>query len=107
MVDNMNKLDDSELLAELSTVADRGGGHFTIMKFTTNWRVGFGTPSSRCDIDQMWEGATFAEAAHSALAGYRDGKGSIVSPRCETHEMLLRAGLTGACPYCGDVLPGR
>ena len=49
------------------------------MKFTTNWRVGFGTPVSRCDIDQMWEGETFADAARSALAGYRDGNGYIVS----------------------------
>lgn len=56
--------DDNKLLTELATVADQHGGHFTVMKFTTNWRVGFGTPVSRCDIDQMWEGETFAKAAN-------------------------------------------
>ena len=100
-------IDDNKLLTELAALADQSNCHFTVMNFTTNWRVGFGTPVSRCDIDQMWEGETFADAARSALAGYRDGNGYIVSPRCETHEMLLRGGLTGPCPYCGDILPAR
>ena len=95
-------MDDwNDLLTRLQTVA--GEGHLTIMKFTTNWRVGFGTPASRCDIDQMWEGVTFAEAAEAALAAHARGEG--VSPRCETHEMLWRAGISGPCPYCGDILP--
>lgn len=42
-------------------------GHFTIMRFTTNWRVGFGTPDSREDIDDMAKGNIFAEAAFAAL----------------------------------------
>ena len=42
-------------------------GHFTVMKFTTNWRVGFGTPMDREDIEQMCEGKTFEEAAQRAL----------------------------------------
>ena len=51
-----------KLLKELTAAADQTcGGHFTIMKFTTNWRVGFGTPLSRCDIDQMWEGKTLLD----------------------------------------------
>ena len=88
-------------------IADNNfGGHFTVMKFTTNWRVGFGTPASRCDIDQMWEGKTFASAAQAALAAYLDEDNSdFVSPRCQTHEMLLSEGATGECPYCGDILP--
>lgn len=54
-----------KVLKELAAAADQTcGGHFTVMKFTTNWRVGFGTPASRCDIDQMWEGETFAKAAN-------------------------------------------
>ena len=97
--------DDKKLLTELATIADTFGGDFTVMKFTTNWRVGFGTPASRCDIDQMWEGKTFAAAAQAALAAYRQGEGSIVSPLCQTHEMLLRKGLIGECPDCGDILP--
>jgi hypothetical protein len=34
-----------ELLKKIEEVADRDhDGHFTIMKFTTNWRACFGTP---------------------------------------------------------------
>jgi hypothetical protein len=95
-------------LTDLARIADKNfGGHFAVMKFTTNWRVGFGTPGSRCDIDQMWEGKTFAAAASAALAGYRhDGSGGDIT-RCETHETLLRGGFIGECPYCGDILPAR
>jgi hypothetical protein len=42
-------------------------GHFTICRFTTNWRVGFGTPDDREDINDMRDGKTFAEAAPRAL----------------------------------------
>jgi len=42
-------------------------GHFTILRFTSNWRVGFGTPNSREDIDAMAEGKTFDEAMSAAL----------------------------------------
>jgi hypothetical protein len=69
----MNKLeecevivdDDLRLLKKLIKVAD---GHLTIMKFTTNWRIGFGTPIDRTDIDALAPGITFAEAARAALA---------------------------------------
>lgn len=95
---------NDDLLAELERVAKNDfGGHFTIMKFTTNWRVGFGTPGSRCDIDQMWEGKTFAEAAERALKVAADGV--WIFDDCATHLMLLKDGFTGQCPYCGDVLP--
>jgi hypothetical protein len=42
-------------------------GHFTVLRFTTNWRVGFGTPYGREDIDALVAGKTFAEAARAAL----------------------------------------
>ncbi|MCP1852741.1 MULTISPECIES: hypothetical protein [unclassified Bradyrhizobium] len=43
-------------------------GHLTILRFTTNWRVGFGTPTDRYDIGKAAEGPTFAAAARNALA---------------------------------------
>jgi hypothetical protein len=51
-------------------------GHFTVMKFTTNWRVSFGTPSNRFDIMDMPVGKTFEEAARKALENPRwpDGR---------------------------------
>jgi hypothetical protein len=52
------------LVAKANAAAD---GHLTIMKFTTEWRVGFGTPANREDIYRMPQGATFREAAEAAL----------------------------------------
>lgn len=47
----------------IEKIADRKyDGHFTIMKFTTNWRFCFGTASGRKDISQMAEGKTMEEA---------------------------------------------
>jgi hypothetical protein len=48
------------------------GGHVTVMKFTTNWRVGFETPNSWGDIQQMAQGRTFEEAAYQALRQLSD-----------------------------------
>jgi hypothetical protein len=42
-------------------------GHLTILRFTTNWRVGFITPDERGDIDGIPVGRTFEEAANAAL----------------------------------------
>jgi hypothetical protein len=51
---------------------DRGppfDGHLTVMKFTTNWRVGFGTPGDGYGQEvEMSAGKTFADAARTALA---------------------------------------
>jgi hypothetical protein len=59
---------DHELLRRLEQVATTlFGGHFTIMRFGSNWRVGFTTPNDRHDITAMAEGRTFAEAADKAL----------------------------------------
>lgn len=61
---------DYELFAALVEKANKTfDGHLTIMKFTTNWRIGFQTPNHREDIDGLTAGATFAEAAQKALAG--------------------------------------
>jgi hypothetical protein len=62
-----------ELMQKLETVANQKfDGHFTVMKFTTNWRVCFGTPDCREDIDIMAEGKTFASAARLALEEEKD-----------------------------------
>lgn len=60
--------DDSLILAKLQDVAKRKyDGHLTILRFTTNWRVGFITPTSRDDVNRLASGTTFAEAAVLAL----------------------------------------
>lgn len=43
-------------------------GHFTVMKFTTNWRVCFGTPEDRNDRVSMEFGNSFEEAAIKAIS---------------------------------------
>ena len=43
-----------ELLKRLVDIAnERFDGHLTIMKFSTNWRVGFGTPWRNTAIKLM------------------------------------------------------
>jgi len=64
---------DAVLFAELQRIAnEKFDGHFTVMKFTTNWRVCFETPMEcgfdiESDIQQMHVGSTFAEAAQKAI----------------------------------------
>jgi hypothetical protein len=59
----------------IDTADEHFHGHVTIMKFTTNWRVGFGTPwqvySNRADDVDMMAGKTLEEAATKALANPR------------------------------------
>jgi hypothetical protein len=47
------------------------GGHFAIMKFSSNWRVSFGTPMTAHSIEpgdvEMCAGKTFEEAAVAAI----------------------------------------
>ena len=62
----------AELMQCLEEIANAEfGGHFTVMKFTTNWRVCFGTPMtahSREPSDvEMCAGKTFEEAAMRAI----------------------------------------
>ena len=66
---------DSEWLEALTKRAvEICDGHLTIIRFTGNWRVGFGTLdgvnhfSHRLAIDRMPAGKTFAEAASLALS---------------------------------------
>ena len=60
---------DLTLLNRLVAVAcERHHGHLTVMRFSTNWRIGFGTPRERHDISRMPKGATFSDAARCALA---------------------------------------
>jgi hypothetical protein len=89
-------------MTKLQTIANtKFDGHLTILKFTTNWRVGWDTPMSRCDIDRMWPGKTFSEAAETALAGY--DRGEPRSANCYTHEWLTQDSFN-ECPYCGEPL---
>lgn len=57
----------------LIEVANRHySGHLTILKFTTNWRVEFKTPSDEGDafFDAWPVGKTFEEAAAAALVDH-------------------------------------
>jgi hypothetical protein len=63
----------ARLLRELAIQADKyHDGHVTIMKFGTNWKVGFGTPYENygytAEEKPMKAGVTFIEAARKALA---------------------------------------
>lgn len=63
---------DLALLHQLVAVAcERHHGDLTVMRFASNWRVGFGTPRDRRDISRMPQGATFADAARFALTDPR------------------------------------
>jgi len=60
---------DAKLVDKLIQRAERDfDGHLTILRFTTNWRVGFVTPDERADIDGIPVGKTFEDAANAALA---------------------------------------
>ncbi|MER9921634.1 hypothetical protein NKJ84_01590 [Mesorhizobium sp. M0048] len=60
---------DIKLMDRLLTMSADFDGHLSILKFTTNWRISFATPSSREDIDEMVVGDTFELAARAALLG--------------------------------------
>lgn len=58
----------SDVISRLEAMAKEiADGHFTVMRFTTNWRVCFGTPMNRCDICDMFVAPTFEEAAEKAI----------------------------------------
>src|SRR5262245_27968584 len=59
----------TDLMVELARAAAKiSDGHFTVMKFSTKWRVGFFTLLGRVNTLGMAEGKTLAEAAEKALA---------------------------------------
>lgn len=45
-------------------------GHFTLCKFTTNYRAGFFTPFVRGDFDRMTEGKTLEEVKNKVLINF-------------------------------------
>lgn len=42
-------------------------GHFTLMRFTTNWRCGFYTAETKEEINNLSEGRTKEEAVTNAI----------------------------------------
>jgi hypothetical protein len=74
---------DAESMRRLMEMADQHhDGHVTILKFTTNWRIAFGTiewkpelPEWRDAIAAMPVGRTFAEAAGAAMRAANGIKG--------------------------------
>ncbi|SMD01605.1 Helix-turn-helix [Desulfocicer vacuolatum DSM 3385] len=59
----------NKLKALANTVSD---GHYTICKFTTNYRVGLGTPADRDFIDKMADGNSIEEAILKLLDRIRE-----------------------------------
>lgn len=58
---------DMALLELLEQIARKYfDGHLSILRFTTNWRVGFGTFQDD-EINSMPVGKTFSEAARAAI----------------------------------------
>jgi hypothetical protein len=94
-------LDLRTLLHDLGGVAAKiSDGHFTILKFTTNWRVGWGTPEGRCDIDRLFAGHTLVEAAAAALNAHTCELKE--SPNNHTHQVMREMGYT-ECPICDRI----
>lgn len=97
---------DRKLLKALYRLTDiarnQFDGHFTIMRFTTNWRVGFDTPERYEDILRMSEGETFYDAAVAALADPKSCFEPLASyeNRSEIDEICaaLRDGLRTGAP---------
>lgn len=83
-------MDNGRLLKIAERVARMvSDGHLTIMRFTTNWRVGFGTPDGRDSIYfNMSVGRTFEEALRKAVAAL--GRRAVWPPT--SHTPQLRAG---------------
>ncbi|QUM78828.1 helix-turn-helix transcriptional regulator (plasmid) [Moritella sp. 24] len=64
----IEKIGRDQLLDKLTNLANiLTDGHYTICKFTTNYRVGLGTPADRDFIDKMAEGKTLNEAISNLL----------------------------------------
>lgn len=62
--------EDDEMLEKLIEVANRDfDGHFTLMKFSTNWRCCFGTVSDYEEVSKMASGKTMNEAIERCIEG--------------------------------------
>lgn len=58
------------MIEELINMANKDyDGHFTLMKFTTNWRCCFGTIDDRDEVCQMAKGKTMDEAIEKCIQG--------------------------------------
>jgi len=58
----------NELLNNVVDYANENfNGHFTLMKFTSNWRACYGTVEERDQISQMVEGKTKDEALQKLI----------------------------------------
>lgn len=72
----LNLLESSghdELIEKLTQLANLlSDGHYTICKFTTNYRVGLGTPADREQFDKMADGKTLNEAIKNLLKRFQD-----------------------------------
>lgn len=63
-------VEGKRLLEQLIKIADRDfDGHFSLLKFTTNWRCCFGTTSEYWHIEQMVAGKTMEEAIQRCIDG--------------------------------------
>lgn len=61
--------DRQALAACVAFANEHCDGHFTVMKFTTNWRVSFDHhPLDHDEIQDMDSGSTFPRAVAAALA---------------------------------------
>lgn len=78
----MENLTDAELFEKLTEAANKHrDGHFTVMKFTTNWRVRiafqfYDRYGAMNDFTDMPVGKTFSEAALKALQMLKEEEGS-------------------------------
>ncbi len=98
--------EDLALLQELERVAnEKYDGHVTIMKFTTNWRVWFGTPGDRGDIQAAPNGQTFRVAAERALATAPSHFGGGF--RCHSCGEVLHNDNRIWCPSCDFKITGN
>lgn len=61
-------VDTDEIFKKMTEIADRYyDGHFTLMKFTTNWKCGFTTPNDWLDIQELCTGKTQDQAMILAI----------------------------------------
>ena len=81
---------NNDLLSKLALIADiKFDGHLTIMKFTNNWRVDFGTLCDRGDINAMPAGKSFYEAVANALADLILSESSEDDPFVENARLMF------------------
>ena len=62
-----------DLLSELEKLAiEKADGHYTLMRFTTNWGCCLGTVEDRASISSMKTGATIDDAISACLLAAND-----------------------------------